>query len=87
MVSIILPSKVVLSKRYQFFNFELRSPMTPSIKGLLSATLSKVIFWKKNQIHLGSDWMTCSEQQSCIVYHLSSLQKLCSPAENSYWLL
>ena len=55
MVSIILPSKVVLSKRYQFFNFELRSPMTPSIKGLLSATLSKVIFWKKNQIHLGSD--------------------------------
>ena len=43
MVSIILPSQVLLSKGYQFFNFALRSPMTTKIKGLLSTSLSKII--------------------------------------------
>ena len=42
---------------------------------------------KKSQIHLGSDWVTCREQQSYNVYCLSSLQKLCIPGENRYrWL-
>ena len=57
--------------------------MTTRTKELLSVDLSKVIsffFLKKNEIHHDSNWVTYREQQS----YLSSLQKLCIPAENRY---
>ena len=43
MVPIILPLQIVPFKRYQFFDFALRSQITASIKGLLSTSLSKAI--------------------------------------------
>ena len=73
--SVILPSEIVLSKWYQFFDFTLISLMTASIKWLLSASFSKVIsgfFWKRMKfILVPTGWPTIEGNKVTLIitYH------------------
>lgn len=52
--------------------------MTMRKRGLLCARFPGLIqsYQKKNQIHLGSDFVICREQQNYSVFHLSLLQNI-----------